>query len=26
MPIRHTGEYGELHVKMLVSMPKKLTP
>lgn len=26
MPIRNSGEYGELHVKMLVSLPKKLTP
>jgi DnaJ-class molecular chaperone len=26
MPIRSTGEFGELHVKMLVNFPKKLTP
>jgi DnaJ-class molecular chaperone len=24
MPIRGTGEFGELHVKMLVNFPKEL--
>ena len=26
MPIRGTGEYGELHVKMIVNFPSKLSP
>ena len=25
MPIRNRGQYGELHVKLIVSMPKRLT-
>lgn len=25
MPIRGTGEFGELHVKLLVNFPKELT-
>lgn len=26
MPVRSTGEFGDLHAKMLVNFPKKLTP
>ena len=26
MPIRGTGQYGDLHVKLLVKFPTKLTP
>lgn len=25
MPIRGTGEFGELHVKLIVNFPKELT-
>jgi len=25
MPIRGTGEFGDLHVKMIVTFPQKLT-
>jgi DnaJ-class molecular chaperone len=25
MPIRSTGDFGDLHVKLLVNLPKKLS-
>ena len=26
MPIRGTGRFGEMHVKLIVNFPKKLSP